>query len=346
MPELRRDPVAGRWVIIASERTRRPMDFVVETPRLRGREACPFCPGREDATPPEVLRFGETEGQGWTLRVVPNRFPALLPEEETEASGEGVYDRMSGTGIHEVIVETPDHEARVGDLTVEAVADVLRAYRERLLALRKDPRLEYGLVFKNHGAAAGASLEHPHSQLIALPIVPEMVQAELAGAMRYHRMKKRCAWCDVVRQERRDGARLVLDVDGFLALSPFAPRVPFETWVLPASHQAAFEDIGSSGSEEIEGLARLLRELMARFERLLGDPPYNWILHTAPFRIAEGEPFHWHIELMPRLTRMAGFEWGTGLFINPTPPEEAARFLRAPEVWARSVTRPDGPEPD
>jgi len=234
----------------------------------------------------------------------------------------------------------------VGDLTVEAVADVLRAYRERLLALRKDPRLEYGLVFKNHGAAAGASLEHPHSQLIALPIVPEMVQAELAGAMRYHRMKKRCAWCDVVRQERRDGARLVLDVDGFLALSPFAPRVPFETWVLPASHQAAFEDIGSSGSEEIEGLARLLRELMARFERLLGDPPYNWILHTAPFRIAEGEPFHWHIELMPRLTRMAGFEWGTGLFINPTPPEEAARFLRAPEVWARSVTRPDGPEPD
>jgi UDPglucose--hexose-1-phosphate uridylyltransferase len=245
---------------------------------------------------------------------------------------------MNGVGVHEVIVETPDHGARMGSLSVAAVADILRAYQDRLLALRQDPRLEYGMVFKNHGAAAGASLEHPHSQLIALPIVPEMVQEELAGATRYHRMKKRCAWCDVVRQERRDGVRLVLDADGFLALSPFAPRVPFETWVLPGTHQAAFEDIGS---EEVEGLAGLLRELMARLERLLGDPPYNWILHTAPFRAGAGGLFHWHFELMPRLTPVAGFEWGTGLFINPTPPEEAARFLRAPDVWGR----PKAPKP-
>jgi UDPglucose--hexose-1-phosphate uridylyltransferase len=279
-----------------------------------------------------VLRFGEPPPGPWTVRVFPNRFPALLSGEEIQSSGEGLYDRMNGVGVHEVVVESPDHDARMGRLPEDAVADVLRAYHDRLLALRQDARLEYGMVFKNHGAAAGASLEHPHSQLISLPIVPEMVQEELAGAARYHRMKKRCPWCDVVRQERRDGIRVILDTGGFLALSPFAPRVPFETWVLPSAHQEAFEDLRT---DEVQGLAGLLREVMARLERLLGDPAYNWILHTAPFRGGARGPFHWHFELMPRLTPLAGFEWGTGLFINPTPPEEAARFLRAPDVWGR-----------
>jgi UDPglucose--hexose-1-phosphate uridylyltransferase len=331
MPELRRDPIAGRWVIIATERARRPIDFRPEPATARGRDGCPFCPGSEDLTPPEVLRLGDHRPGGWTLRVVPNKFPALLGDEEIQASGDGIYDRMNGVGVHEVIVETADHGASLGRLPVAAVGDVLLAYRERLLALRKDPRLEYVLIFKNHGAAAGASLEHPHSQLIGMPIVPELVQEELDGATRYYRHKERCAWCDIVRQEQQDGARLVLAESGFLAVAPFAPRVPFETWILPSTHQATFE---STEPEGLEALARLLRELMARFERVLRDPPYNYVLHTAPLRAAEGGPFHWHLELMPKLTRVAGFEWGTGFFINPTPPEEAARFLRNPDEWA------------
>ena len=336
MPELRRDPIAGRWVIIATERARRPIDFRPEGVTGRGRDGCPFCPGVEDLTPPEVLRLGDHRSDGWTLRVVPNKFPALHGDEDLQAHGDGIYDRMNGVGVHEVIIETPDHGASLGRLPVAAVADVLLAYRERLLALRKDPRLEYVLIFKNHGAAAGASLEHPHSQLLGMPIVPELVQEELKGAMRYYRLKERCAWCDIVRQERRDGARLVLAEEGFIAVAPFAPRVPFETWILPTTHQATFE---STEPERIEALARLLRELMARFEHVLRDPPYNFVLHTAPLRAAEGEPFHWHLELMPKLTRVAGFEWGTGFFINPTPPEEAARFPRHPEEWVLE----DGP---
>jgi UDPglucose--hexose-1-phosphate uridylyltransferase len=199
------------------------------------------------------------------------------------------------------------------------------AYRERLLALRKDPRLEYVLIFKNHGVAAGASLEHPHSQLIATPILPELVAEELEGAVRYFRMKERCVWCDIVRQERRDGARLVLEEEGFVAVAPYASRFPYELCVLPTTHRASFESLLP---DEVDALARLLREAIGRLARLFGDPPFNFALHTAPLRETDPEHYHWHLELMPKLTRLAGFELGTGFFINPTPPEDAARFLR------------------
>jgi UDPglucose--hexose-1-phosphate uridylyltransferase len=324
--------VVERWVIIATERARRPTDFTPELSPVKGPAGCPFCPGGEDQTPPERLRFGGP-GPDWTVRVVPNRFPALQADSDLEASGDGIYDRMEGVGAHEVIVESPDHFASLGTMPVAAVTDVLLAYRERLAELRRDPRLEYVLVFKNHGAAAGASLEHPHSQLIATPILPEVVAEEVAGAARYFRIKERCVWCDIVRQDRRDGSRVVLETGGFLAVAPFAPRVPYETWVLPIAHRASFEQ---HGVEEIEALAGLLRELIARFHRLLGDPPFNFALHTAPVREADSDRFHWHLEFMPRLTRMAGFEWGTGFFVNPTPPEEAARFLREAGSGARA----------
>lgn len=328
MPELRRDPVVGRWVIIAAERARRPSDFAPEAARRAGAAACAFCPGNEAQTPPEVLAFRPGGGGQWTLRVVPNKYPALQIEGDLAPTGEGMYDRMNGVGAHEVIIETPDHTASLGTLSVGAVADILYAYRERLLDLKKDPRFEYILIFKNHGEAAGASLEHPHSQLIATPILPELVEAELEGAARYYRLKERCVWCDIIRQERRDGRRLVLEADGFLALAPFAPRFPFETWILPAAHRATFESIEPG---DVDALARLLRELVGRLNLVLREPPYNYALHTAPLRATELEHFHWHLELMPKLTRVAGFEWGTGFFINPTPPEEAARFLRVGE---------------
>jgi UDPglucose--hexose-1-phosphate uridylyltransferase len=325
MPELRKDPVVERWVIIATERARRPMDFTPETVALHGREGCPFCPGNEDRTPPEVFRSGGSEDGPWSVRVVPNKFPALHLDGEVQSVGEGIYDRIDGVGAHEVVIETPDHFARLGTLPAAHVGEVLVAYRERLLALRKDPRLEYVLIFKNHGVAAGASLEHPHSQLIATPILPELVAEELEGAARYFRMKERCVWCDIVRQERRDGARLVLEEEGFLAIAPYASRFPYELCILPTNHRASFESLLP---DEADALARLLREVIGRLARLFGDPPYNFALHTAPLRETDPEHFHWHLELMPKLTRLVGFELGTGFYINPTPPEDAARFLR------------------
>jgi len=232
---------------------------------------------------------------------------------------------MNGVGAHEVIIETPNHRESLATLPEAAVVDVLWAYRERLADLKKDPRLRYVLIFKNHGEAAGASLEHPHSQLIATPIVPIMVQEELDGAERYFRYKERCVFCDIIHQERQQGARIISDHDGFLALAPFAPRFPFETWVLPSRHQAAFEEIQQP---EMASLARLLGSILRRMNQVLLDPPYNFMLHTAPLQQEHLDHYHWHLELIPKLTKVAGFEWGSGFFINPTPPEEAAQFLR------------------
>jgi UDPglucose--hexose-1-phosphate uridylyltransferase len=328
MSELRKDPVVGRWVIISAERGRRPSDFGPEPtqPRLA---SCVFCPGFEDRTPPEILAGrppgGRPNGPGWTFRVVPNKFPALRIEGELEPSGEGPFDRMNGVGAHEVVIESPQHDATLAAMTADAVADVLLAFRERMLDLKKDPRFDYILIFKNHGEAAGASLEHPHSQLIALPIIPIMVREELVGAARYYEMKERCVWCDVLREERRGHRRLILDSDGFVALAPFAPRFPFETWLLPARHRSAYEE---SGVDELRALAGALVNLFRRITRLLNNPPYNFMLHTAPLHEPQLEHFHWHLEIIPKLTRVAGFEWGSGFFINPVAPEDAATVLR------------------
>jgi UDPglucose--hexose-1-phosphate uridylyltransferase len=328
VPELRKDPVVGRWVIISTERGRRPSDFATQPVVARG-GPCVFCPGSEDRTPPEILAGRPPDSPpnapGWSFRVVPNKFPALRIEGELEPSGEGLYDRMNGVGAHEVVIESPQHDASLSTLPADTVADVLVAFRERMVDLKKDPRFEYILVFKNHGAAAGASLEHPHSQLIATPIIPIMVSEELKGAAEYYGMKERCVWCDVVRQERRDRRRLIVEANGFVALAPFAPRFPFETWILPTRHRSAFEE---TGVEELRGLADLLGGFLRRLDRVLHRPPYNFMLHTAPLREGPLEHFHWHLEIIPKLTNVAGYEWGAGFFINPTPPEDAAGALR------------------
>jgi UDPglucose--hexose-1-phosphate uridylyltransferase len=328
VPELRRDPVVGRWVIISTERARRPSDFATKPVERRG-GPCPFCAGEEAKTPDEVwaLRpYGSAPNTpGWLVRVVPNKFPALRIEGELERSGEGLYDRMNGVGAHEVVIESPEHDAQLGQLSATHMAEVLRAYRERIIDLAKDPRLEYVIVVKNHGHSAGASLEHSHSQLIATPIVPLMVEEELAGAFQHFRFKQRCIWCDILRQEQPDGGRVVLEEGGFIAVAPFAPRFPFETWVLPVAHGSRYEETPLAN---FLPLAKVLGELLRRMSRTLGDPPYNLILHSAPLRAQALEHFHWHVEIIPILTRVAGFEWGSGFFINPTPPEEAARYLR------------------
>jgi UDPglucose--hexose-1-phosphate uridylyltransferase len=321
--------VVGRWVIISTERARRPLDFPTKQAERMSGGPCVFCAGQEARTPDEVwaLRPGGTAPNtpGWLARVVPNKFPALRIEGNLERSGEGMYDRMNGVGAHEVVIEAPDHAAKIEQLPVTHLAEVLRAYRERIIDLAKDPRLQYVMVFKNHGPAAGASLDHSHSQLIATPIVPLMVEEELSGAFQHFRMKQRCIWCDILRQERHDGGRVVLEEEGFIALAPFAPRFPFETWVLPVAHESRYEETSMG---DLLPLASLLGELLRRMSRTLGDPPYNLILHSAPLRAHALEHFHWHMEIIPILTRVAGFEWGSGFFINPTPPEEAARYLR------------------
>jgi UDPglucose--hexose-1-phosphate uridylyltransferase len=328
MPELRKDPVVGRWVIISTERGRRPSDFKSEPVVPRG-GPCVFCPGNEDKTPPEILagRAPDSlrDGPGWTYRVVANKFPALRIEGELEPSGEGLYDRMNGVGAHEVVIETPDHMASLATLPVEAIADVLLGFRERVIDLKKDPRFDYILVFKNHGEAAGASLEHPHSQLIATPIIPINMAEELSGSAQYWQMKERCVWCDIIRQERRSQTRMIEETHDFVAVAPWAPRFPFETWILPTRHRAAFEE---SGVDEIRGLAQILSDFLRRMNRVLKDPPYNFMLHTAPLHDGALEHFHWHLEVIPKLTKVAGFEWGSGFFINPMPPEDAAAALR------------------
>jgi UDPglucose--hexose-1-phosphate uridylyltransferase len=329
MPELRKDPVVGRWVIISTERGRRPSDFTTEPVRARSSN-CVFCAGNEAKTPPEILGIRHPDSManepGWSLRVVPNKFPALRIEGELEPEGEGLYDKMNGVGAHEVVIETPTHDASLATISTDAVADVLLAYRERIVDLKKDPRFEYILVFKNHGAAAGASLEHPHSQLIATPIIPIMVSEELNGAGQYYEMKERCVWCDIVRQERRSRKkRVIAEAHGFVALAPFAPRFPFETWILPTRHRSAFEE---TGVEELRGLAELLGDFLRRMDRVLNGPPFNFMLHTAPLREGALDHFHWHLEIIPKLTNVAGYEWGSGFFINPVPPEDAAAALR------------------
>jgi UDPglucose--hexose-1-phosphate uridylyltransferase len=328
MPELRKDPVVGRWVIISTERGRRPSDFRIEPVRSLGGN-CVFCPGNESKTPPEILAGRSPEAApnepGWSFRVVPNKFPALRIEGELEPSGEGLYDRMNGVGAHEVVIESPEHTATLATLPVDTVADVLMAYRERVLDLKKDPRFEYVLVFKNHGAAAGASLEHPHSQLIATPIIPIMVLEELKGATEYYAMKERCVWCDILRQERRGRHRMIVEANGFAAIAPFAPRFPFETWILPTRHRSAFEE---TGPDDLRGLAEVLGDFLRRMDRILQHVPYNYMLHTAPLREGPLDDFHWHLEIIPKLTNVAGYEWGSGFFINPTPPEDAAAALR------------------
>ena len=332
MPELRKDPVTGRWVIIAKERAKRPTDFIVEPEPARG-GFCPFCPGHEYATPPEVLGYrpkgSPPNGPGWSLRVTPNKFPVLVVEGALERLGEGMYDKMSGIGAHEIIIETPEHGATLATMPPEKLQEIVQAYRDRLVDLAGDKRFRYVLVFKNFGARAGAFLEHSYSQLVALPVVPKLVMAELEGSLTHFRYKERCVFCDIIRQELREGSRLVCENRDFLALTPYAPRSPFEVWILPKAHQASFSEVCP---EDCGALGAVFSEVMRRLAATIGEVPYNFMLHTAPLRETTLEHYHWHFEIMPRLTLVAGFEWGSGFYINPTPPEHAARFLGEAKV--------------
>jgi UDPglucose--hexose-1-phosphate uridylyltransferase len=337
MPELRKDPVIGRWVIISTERGKRPSDFNHDPGEVTGTPAnCPFETGHEEMTPPEVYSVrppgSQPDSPGWKLRVIPNKFPALKIEGQLGRKGVGLYDKMNGVGAHEVVIENPDHGRDLDGRQIEENFLVYKAYRDRIVDLSRDERFEYIMVFRNYGIRAGASLSHPHSQIIATPIVPKRVTEELTGSLQHYRYKKRCIFCDIIDQEQMLEERVVMASNHFLVLCPFAASHPFELWIVPTRHQA---DYTQTSDDELRDLAGVMGRLVGKYKKTLGDVHYNYVVHTTPSEGAMGEAFpyghahyHWHIEMFPRLTRTAGFEWGTGFYINPTPPEEAARYLR------------------
>jgi UDPglucose--hexose-1-phosphate uridylyltransferase len=249
----------------------------------------------------------------------------LRVEGAISSKADGIYDKMNGVGAHELIIETPEHMQTLATMPEKRVEDLFWAYRDRVLDLRRDTRLKYVLLFKNHGEPAGQQLEHSHSQMIALPVVPKRAREEIDGARKHFEYKERCVYCDIVTQELDTGTRVVFETDHFLAISPYAARFPFETWILPKVHNSHAETMSHA---ETEDLARVLQSNLRKIDSTLEQPPYNLVLHSAPIQEPSSAHYHWHIELIPKLTHVAGFEWGSGFYINPTPPEESAKFLR------------------
>lgn len=330
MAELRKDPIVGRWVIVDTDHPTKPEDFEHEAHPFKGGGVCPFCYGNESLTPPEIdsVRDSNTAPNtpGWQVRVVPNKFPALQIEGELDRRGLGIYDMSNGIGAHEVIIETPYHNKDICDLLNDEVANVIKVLCRRALDLIRDKRFKYIMIFKNYGPAAGASLEHPHTQMIALPMVPKSVKEEILGAYNYFEYRERCIFCDIIRQETQEKERIIVENKYFIAFCPFVSRFPFETWIIPKKHSSYFCHMSG---EEMADLAFALREVIAKFKKVFTNLPYNFIIHTSPVESENGvEYYHWHIEFMPKLTRVAGFEWGTGFYIVPTPPEVAANYLK------------------
>lgn len=331
MQELRKDPVTDRWVIVSTERGVRPTDFEpVAVPPAN--KLCPFCYGFESKTPPEIYAVREAgsppNSSGWHVRVVPNKYPALRIEGDLLREGVGMFDKMTGIGAHEVIIEHPDHQRRFWDYSIQDIDRIIGAYLQRTDDLKRDFRLRHMLIFKNEGEQAGASLAHSHSQLIATPVIPKRVREKLDGVQRYLDYKERCVYCDQIREEQRFGERLVFENDRFVSFCPFASRFPFEIALFPKAHR---QDFAAIDAGERASLAEALRVTMRKLNEALGAPQYNWMFLSAPTKLAgreSWEDFHWHVEIIPKLTKIAGFEWGTGFYINPTPPEQAAGYLR------------------
>src|SRR3989344_2671596 len=333
MAELRRDPVVGRWVIVNTDDSLHPQDFEKEEHVFRQADVCQFCYGRERHTPPEVdvIRPSNTPANtaGWSVRVIPNKFPALRIEGELNKRGLGIFDISNGVGAHEVVIETPEHFKKFADLSEAEMLNVIKKYQSRFISLSGDRRFKYIMIFKNYGESAGASMEHAHSQIIALQMVPKYVLEELEGAQQYFNFRGRCIFCDIIYQEYQDQDRIITENTDFIAFCPFVPRFPFECWILPRKHTSQF---GSLNEEKNNHLANLLREVLSRIKISLSDPSYNFYIHLAPVNQGNPGSYHWHIEIVPNLTRVAGFEWGTGFYIVRTAPHVAAKYLREAKI--------------
>jgi len=342
MPHLRQDAATKEWVIFAPERARRPEDMRQESLARSGwthdhppfDECCPFCPGHEENTPGETLRYLNPDGT-WQVRSCPNRYPALLPGPPPQRDGGRFERRMQGVGRHEVIIESPCHGTTLALQRPEEVNLVVQAWAERYRELRVGPEAEHVILFKNHGARGGTSLAHPHSQVVSLPVTPRTVRNRMEEAMRYHNDYGECVHCHMLWREKLDGRRLVVEGETCSAFVPFAAASPYLMWIVPHRHSGCPSDLRP---EEQVDFAAVLRETLARFYHGLGDPDYNLIFRTAS-RDYGSVPFaHWYAALIPRVTTPAGFEVGTGMYINTHLPEDDARYLREFQL-------PDWPEP-
>ncbi len=335
MSELRQNPITGDWVIISSKRRSRPDQFAEKREVKRSDEKiekfCPFCEGNESMTPPEITAFRKPgtmkNTPGWWLRVIPNKFPALgIVGDLTRQEESDFFRKMDGVGAHEVIIEVPYHNTTIGIMEDRQVKEIVLAYRERFLDLTRDHRFQHIIIFRNRGAGAGASLLHPHSQLIATPVVPRDVRARVSLASLHYDANGRCIYCDTIREELEVGRRVIVDTADFIAVEPFASCVPFETWILPKKHNPSF---GSISSEECSSLGIILNQVIGKLHKGLADPDYNYVISTSPLREDHTDFYHWFLRIMPRLTTPAGFEMGSGMYINTVFPEEAAEFLQS-----------------
>lgn len=348
MPELRKDPVLGRWVIIATERARRPGNFIdLQKNIFDSNEAeqgsapnkdCPFCHNQDPRIYVVKDKKSGKRQDSWKVLVVPSGTPVLKTNGKFSQKEHGLYAEINGYGTNEVVIETPDHIANTADLDVKQIRLVLETYAARFNALKKDTHLRYVLVYKNYGySAGGRRIGHSRSQIIASSVTPLSVEEKLTGAKQYFHSHERCLYCDLIRQEREARKRVISESEHFIAITPFAPRFPFEILILPKQHHCDFAQ-GILGQED--DLARMLKETLLRIKVGIEDPAYNYIIQTAPFRRAEDdyewqtveEDYHWHIEIRPRITRVAGFEKGTGFYICAIPPEDTAEFLREVEI--------------
>lgn len=328
-PEWRMNPATGKWVIVAPERSARPMMPEMEAPPKNPTESCPFCEGAEAQTPVELFAIRAEEsvadGPGWRVRAVPNSFPAVRLGGSPEQVHDGFYNYSRGVGLHELIVECPHHETNLARLTVQQVRDVVQVWRLRVGHASGVPFLRYAQLFKNHGSDAGASVEHSHSQLIATPMIPITVRDELSFALQYQQQHDTCVYCALIHRELSDGKRAIADKSSFFAFAAYAGRQPFETWILPKKHESQFAHITADEANE---LGTILWTVLRKIDLALGGPAYNLVFHTAPFHDSDSSHYHWHVEVLPRLTQIAGYEWGSGAHINPVLPEDAAEVLR------------------
>lgn len=332
MQELRKDSVTKRWVIISKERANRPQNkrnnnHIIEN-------FCPFDYGNEHLTPSEILAFRnqgtKKDDSGWWVRVVPNKFPALKNQTDLRKSAEGMYDKITGYGYHEVIIETPEHNTSLSSMNVNQIREILWSYIKRFNSIKKDKNIKYIQIFKNSGKDAGATLAHPHSQLIATPIVPYNILDEVEGSQAYYKFKERCVFCDMVSEELSSKKRLIFQTEHFIVFTPYASRFPYEVCILPKLHEYNFGQLEDE-LDKVNDLSEVIKDIFIRLDTELSNPPFNFLIHTSPFIDGTNKFYHWHIEIIPRLSNIAGFEWGTGFYINSVPPEIAAEKLRREE---------------
>ncbi len=325
MAELRREPIARRWVVITTDNPKGPSDYLSFKPPYQlvsNVGECPFCPGHENMTPNETFSLKDDKGN-WYVRVVPNKYPFFHIEGDFDKRAEGMYDIMEAIGAHEIVIESPDHQQSLSTMEPKQIEGIITAYKERIIDLEKDLRFQQFLILKNY---PGIFNQHPHSHIIAMPVIPRRIDEEIWGTLDYFKRKERCIFCDIIKEEKLAKKRVIFETIHFLVFSPFASRYPFEVWIIPKSHSPDFHHIDE---EKIKDLSMAIKWLFQCFSRLLSDPPYSIALHSSPvqsrFHVNE---YHWHIETRLRIGMREGFEWGTGFFVNPTPPEEAASYLR------------------